>query len=133
MSASRRQSNLADIQSDQESLSSSSETLLTANNDKTNVHCRVRTSKVTAGPRRTMSMKETNGKPVMKGNMKIGKAMSATERPGGVGEGDKKVEDKVKTSGMVKDGQRIQQRTSISSPKEQRKTSQDTKKIGKCP
>ena len=112
----RRQSNLADIQSDQESLSSSSETLLTANNNKTNGNSRVKTTKVTGGPRRTMSVKETGRKSVVKVNVKTVRALPETEKPIEEREEEKKVEDSVKMSRRVKDSEKIQQRPSSRSP-----------------
>ena len=62
-------------------------------------------------------MQETHGKSVMKGNLKTEKALSATERPNVVREEDKKVEDSVKMSRIVKDSERIRQKTLSSSPK----------------
>jgi len=115
----RRQSNLAAIQSDEESMSSSSETLMKTNNHKTNGHSSPgKQSGITDRPdrpRRTMSVQAIGGRPAVNGNMKKVRALSVTERPGVMREEGKKVEDSVKVSEIVKG--KVQQRTSSSSPK----------------
>ena len=84
---SRRESNLTDIQSDQECLTSSSETLLMADTNTDNAQKYVR--KATSGPRRSNYVKETGGKIEKRGNVKTERALSTIGRPD-VGE----VEDK---------------------------------------
>jgi hypothetical protein len=83
----RRQSNLADIKSDQECLTSSSETLLMANTNTDNGYTSVR--RATIGPRVSNSVKETGRKIEKRGNVKTERALSTIGRPD-VGE----VEDK---------------------------------------
>ena len=74
--------------------------------------------RVSAEPKRAMSMQETRGKSVIKENlMKSVRAVSATERPDSLRKDGKKVEDSVKMARVLKDTERIQQKTSSSSPK----------------
>ena len=71
---SRRQSNLADIQSDQESLSSGSETL---HKKKTSKDIG---SKTPAELRRTKSVQEKGGKVITNGSRRSVRALSVTQR-----------------------------------------------------
>jgi len=89
---SRRQSNLADIQSDQESLSSSSETLHKANTSK-NIGSRPG-MKTAAGSRRTKSVQEKDGKVERNPSRKSVRAVSVVEIPvtGSARKGQKKSE-----------------------------------------
>ena len=62
------------------SLFSSANTCLSTNNkNKKNIE-------VSTGPRRAMSLQETNGKLLKKGNVKTSRALSVDEIPDGVGD-----------------------------------------------
>jgi hypothetical protein len=101
----RRQSNLADIQSDQENID---ETLQRDEDNNVNG----RKPKSGAGSRRTKSVQEKNKKLGSNSNIKTVRALSVTEKPVRVRE-DKKVKDNT----MFKDAARAVQKNSISSPR----------------
>ena len=93
----RRQSNLPDIQSDQECSSDIEETLYRVGNNNVNG----RKPKGATGSRRTKSVQEKNEKLGSNRNTKTVRALSVTEKPVRVRE-DKKVKDNAK----FKDGAR---------------------------
>ena len=102
----RRQSNLPDIQSDQECISDSEETLHRDEDNNIN-GCKPKSA---AGSRRFKSVQEKNEKLGSNSNTKTVRALSVTEKPVRV-----RADKKVKDNAIHKDGARAGQKNSKSS------------------